>query len=175
MGRTGGYTWNQIRLAGCRINRFIHQGAGGTDRDAGRAEFAARILEGFSNRAHLHLSIFIKNETERLDAAQIATGPHTAGAANTQIIISFKQGVIFENRKIGGHPSGCCIRDADIVGHLLQLTVPEQIAAALSLRHIGGTGRQRASVLLGTGQAGVAMAGHDRQQVITALFPYTLI
>ena len=125
MGRTGSCAGNQIRLAGCRFNRFVHQGAGGTDFDTGCTEFTARIHEGFSNSAHLNLAVFVKNKAQCLDAAQIAAGPHTAGAADTQVIIAFKQGIIFENWKISGRPSGRCIRNADKFSHLLQLTVSE--------------------------------------------------
>jgi hypothetical protein len=83
--------------------------------------------------------------------------------------------MISENRIIGGHPFGCGIRDAHINADILKFTMAELRATALIFRYIDralGTG---APFLLGTGQTGMPMPGHDGHHIFLTLFPDALI
>ena len=98
MGRTGGFARNQIRLPGCRLHGFVHQGPGGTHLHTGGTKLTAGVFKGFGDSADLNLPVTIIDKTQRLDSAHITAGTHAACAANAEIIISFKQRMIFEYR-----------------------------------------------------------------------------
>ena len=137
MRRTGCLAWDQVCFPANRFDRFVFQCTGGAYRHASGAKFTTRIFKGFSDTADLHLSALIINEAQRLYAPQIAAGTHAAGAANAQVIVSFKQGMIFDGGKMSGNPFGCCVKDTDIKGNILQFTMPELRTAAFIFRHIG--------------------------------------
>ena len=72
--------------------------------------------------------------------------------------------MIFEQCQIGGDPFGGCLEYADIVGHILQFTMTKLGTAALIFRYVGRTLGPGTAFLLGTGQTGVSVTGHNRHQ-----------
>ncbi len=159
VGRTGGLARHQVFLAFPGPHAFIGEGAGRADVDAGRAELAPGGFQAIGQGSHLNPAAGVDHETDGLDAPQIPAGPHTARAADAEVVIALEQRVALDDGEIGGRPLGRRGRNADVVNDVLKLAKTEPRAAALVLRHVGGALRAAASFLLGAGEAGMRVPG----------------
>jgi hypothetical protein len=162
VGRTGGPARNQVFFLFAWPHSLVHECPCRANFHTGRTELAARFLEGRPEGSHLHLTVLVIDKPDGLDASQVSARANASGTTDAKVVVPDIERILVQHRKWSGNTLGCGGRNADVVDHILKFTVPEPRTTSFILRHIAGTLASAAALLLGAGQAGMAVASQNR-------------
>ena len=175
MGRAGLLAGDNVFFLFSRTHGFVHQCACRTDLNTGRAELTPGLLKGRGKGPDLDQPVFIIHKSDCLNTPEVTAGPDTPCAADTEVIVPHKERMVIKDGKVRGDPFWRGRGYSYIVGHVLELAMPELGAASFIFRDIGGTLTPAAPLLLGAGQAGMPVSREYGYQVFLSLLPDPVI
>ena len=108
----------------CPLNVEIEQGACGADLNARTAELTPGLLQGTGDSPCYDFTV-TTDETERPDTSQVPAHPDASRAADTQIVVLSKQGLVFLSGQTSVNVSGGICFDPYERSYRLKLAVTE--------------------------------------------------